>query len=163
MQNRGRPSINSLSATAILPAARPDPPAELEPEAAAEWRAITNRLPADWFPRESHSLLVDLCQQIILARSLAAKVSALGVPSDAEALATYDKMVRLKLNLSASIGKLATRLRLTNQSRDGTRTAARKAAAQPTRSQKPWNMGTTSAPRRGSENGNNDVYGWGEP
>jgi hypothetical protein len=158
VQNRGRPSIDSLSATAILPGARPDPPVELEPEAAAEWRAITNRLPSDWFPRESHSLLVDLCQQIILARSLAAKVSALGVPSDAEALATYDKMVRLKLNLSSSIGKLATRLRLTNQSKIGPREAGRKAAAQPRGKQKPWEMG--AAPTNGRRS--DDKYNWGE-
>jgi hypothetical protein len=99
-----------------------------------------------------------LCQQIVLARSIAAKVSAFGIPSDAEALATYDKMVRLKLNLSSSIGKLATRLRLTNQSRDGTRAAARKAAAQPTRSKKPWETNTVPTNGRRSD----DTYNWGE-
>jgi hypothetical protein len=32
--------------------ARPEPPADLTEEQAAEWRAVVERLPADWFPRE---------------------------------------------------------------------------------------------------------------
>ena len=32
--------------------ARPEPPEDLTEEQAAEWRAVVDRLPADWFPRE---------------------------------------------------------------------------------------------------------------
>jgi hypothetical protein len=31
--------------------ARPEPPADLTEDQADEWRAVVDRLPADWFPR----------------------------------------------------------------------------------------------------------------
>jgi hypothetical protein len=47
----------SSAALAIVPVAelrgdaRPEPPADLTEEQAAEWRAVVERLPADWFPQ----------------------------------------------------------------------------------------------------------------
>jgi hypothetical protein len=51
--------------------ARPEPPADLTEEQAAEWEAVVARLPADWFPRESHGLLAQYCRHVCTARRLA--------------------------------------------------------------------------------------------
>jgi hypothetical protein len=42
--------------------ARPEPPEDLTEEQAAEWSAVVDRLPADWFPRETHGLLARYCR-----------------------------------------------------------------------------------------------------
>ena len=35
-----------------------------------EWCAVVNRMPADWFPRETHGMLVQYCRLIVGARRL---------------------------------------------------------------------------------------------
>jgi hypothetical protein len=46
---RGRKSAESLAILAAVPGQRPEPPAELTAEQAAEWRAIVGRRPVDCF------------------------------------------------------------------------------------------------------------------
>src|SRR5262245_26279261 len=43
---------------------RPEPPSNLTAKEAAEWRAIVNRLPPDWFPRETHAILAQYCRMV---------------------------------------------------------------------------------------------------
>ena len=77
MANRGRVSAaereapNPVGGSVAVLAQRPDPPAWLGDEEAAEWVAIVNRLAADWFPRETHFLLEQYCCHIVEARRLA--------------------------------------------------------------------------------------------
>jgi len=59
MAKRGRKSSASLSVISgngIEVISRPDAPVDLTDEQAAEWRAIVNRMPADWFTRETVSI-----------------------------------------------------------------------------------------------------------
>jgi hypothetical protein len=142
MRQRGRPSADSLSVVAALvPSKRPPPPTELEPDAAEEWIAIADRMPADWFLRESHPLLANLCQLIVESRRVAGELAALRRESlrDDATLQRFDQLVRLQVRLSGAIATLSTKLRLTHQSRYGKRTAAR----QEERScAKPWALDT---------------------
>jgi hypothetical protein len=43
----------------------------LTDEQATEWWAVVNRLPADWFPRETHALLIQYCRHVVSARRVA--------------------------------------------------------------------------------------------
>src|SRR3954471_3845648 len=55
---------------------RPDAPYDLTNEQADEWWAVVNRLPADWFPRETHALLAQFCRHTVAARRVAQLVEA---------------------------------------------------------------------------------------
>jgi hypothetical protein len=74
MRQRGRKSAASLTvigSSGIETVQRPEPPAELSEEQAAEWQAMVNRLSADWFPRETWPLLVQYCRHVVSARRVA--------------------------------------------------------------------------------------------
>ena len=76
---RGRTSAEALSVigpSGIETYRRPDAPDELTSEQAAEWHAVVNRMPADWFPRETHAMLVQYCRLLIRARRLAQLIDA---------------------------------------------------------------------------------------
>jgi hypothetical protein len=155
---RGRPSLASTLATAVLPGQRPEPPEGLEPVAAGEWCAITGRLPPDFFPREVHPVLQELCEVVALSRRVAADLNALPRCSlaDSEAFAQFDKLAQLKLRLGAQIGALSTKLRITNQSRYAKHTAARQAAAGANH-KRPWEVAAViSASRLDSATGRFD-------
>ena len=61
---------------------RPKPPPGLTEEQAAEWRAVVDRLPADWFARENHGLLAQYCRHVTTIRRLARMVEQMGAPED---------------------------------------------------------------------------------
>lgn len=50
---------------------RPDAPYDLTDEEAEEWWAVVNRMPADWFLRETHALLTAYCRHVVEARHVA--------------------------------------------------------------------------------------------
>jgi hypothetical protein len=151
----------SYDLMAIIPGQRPTPPKELEPDEAAEWIAITGRLPADWFTGENIPMLVQLCRHIGYARMLAGMIGAIKVQirkiaasSDPVALgsdvaAGRDKaeaalwerlrpLLKSHGDQSERIGNLSTKLRLSQLAR--TRTAARagSAAGDAPSGRKPW-------------------------
>jgi hypothetical protein len=47
--------------------ARPEPPEDLTEEQAVEWRAVVDRLPTDWFSRETHGLLSQYVRHVVTA------------------------------------------------------------------------------------------------
>ena len=71
--------------------ARPEPPEELTEEQAAEWRAVVDRLPADWFPRETHGLLAQYCRHVVSARRVARLLEELDALADTRA---YDRLLK---------------------------------------------------------------------
>ena len=135
-----RKSAAALSVVTPLPEhRRPAPPGELTREEAVEWRAVVDRLPPDWFPRESHQLLVQYCRHVVKARVVAAKINEF-VPEwteTADGLATYDKLTQIAEREGRALSSLATRMRLSQQSRYQTATANNK-ASEPNASRKPW-------------------------
>src|SRR5262245_797932 len=70
---RGRQSTAALSVIGpdgVETVRRPEPPDELTAEQAEEWRSIVNRLPADWFPRETLAMLAQYCRHVVHARRI---------------------------------------------------------------------------------------------
>ena len=64
----------SAAALSVLPpprTRRPEPPDELSEEEAVEWKAVVHRLPPEWFPKETHQVLVAYCRHVVRGRMVA--------------------------------------------------------------------------------------------
>ena len=118
MAKRGRPSAAALeiahSPGAIETVHRPDAPYDLTDEQSTEWWAIVDRMPADWFPRETHAMLADLCRHIVKSRRIAQLVA------DAEAaeeldVGLLDKLYKMAERESRAITSLSTKMRISQQ------------------------------------------------
>jgi hypothetical protein len=73
MKTRGRTSAAELTVAALATierVQRPDAPYSLTDEQADIWRQIANRMPAEWFPAETHSMLESLCCHIARKRKI---------------------------------------------------------------------------------------------
>lgn len=116
MAKRGRRSIAEL--TLIGPGGieqirRPAPPATLTEEAAVEWRAIVDRMPPDWFPRETHAMLVQLCRAIVRSHQIDTWLSNRSNLSVEE----FQSLLRSEQSVSDLIGRLSTKMRLSQSSK----------------------------------------------
>lgn len=132
---RGRKSaaeLTVISGDGIETIRRPDAPAELTEEQADEWRAVTNRLPADWFPRETHSLLAQYCRHVIAARRIAQLVDSIEAAEQFD-LDAYDKALKMQEREGRALSSLATRMRITQQA-----TVRASQARKPPTVKKPW-------------------------
>lgn len=118
MTKRGRPSAAALEIAhapgAIETLERPDAPYDLTDEQSNEWWAVVSRLPADWFPRETHAMLADYCRHVVKSRRIAQLVA------DAEQANVIDvdgldKLYKMAERESRAISSLATRMRLSQQ------------------------------------------------
>ena len=118
MGTRGRKSAAELGVIHGIPQ-HPEPPAELTPEQAKEWREIVTRLPVDWFSRAVWPLLCAYCRHICNARHIAGLIEAAhkGDLSDRKAVMRFNRLLGMQERQSSALMGLATRMRLTNQSR----------------------------------------------
>ncbi|MYZ47325.1 hypothetical protein [Propylenella binzhouense] len=137
---RGRKSSAELAVITPLSAARPSPPGGLTNQQAAVWREVVQRLPADWFPRETHKLLAEYCRAATRAAFIGAEIDRYepewikaegGIDRLAKLTATLDRHVRM-------MTALARALRITNQSRLRPETAARRAEEMGADYRPPW-------------------------
>lgn|SRR6185369_4635275 len=138
MKTRGRDSAASLEivpfASKVAPlerVERPRPPADLTDDQAEEWRAVVNRMPAEWFPRETHALLADYCRHVVMARKISQLIQQ---SEEGETLdvGEYDRLGRMAERESRVIASLATKMRLTQQ------TTYDKTKKKPSTALKPW-------------------------
>lgn len=135
MGTRGRKSVAELtviSASGIESVRRPDPPEELTPEQADEWRAVVNRMPADWFPRETQPLLAQFCRHVVQARRCAQLVASIEAAEEFD-IGAYDRALKMAEREGRAMSSLATRLRLTQQA-----TIRHEKARKPSQVAKPW-------------------------
>lgn len=156
MRKNGRWSQDDQRRVA-LPAARPplDPPDGLDEPERAIWQGIVSKLPGDWFAPEAVPLLKELVRHVRNADDLAVDLASVRAGRkliEAAELTEAERLAQLKTSSTAlhallraqgyqseRIGNLATKLRLTNQSKDLVTAAARKRADQrPTPQAKPW-------------------------
>lgn len=126
MGSRGRPSAASLQV--VRPASverlvRPEAPPDLTDDQAEEWEAVVNRLPADWFPRETHPLLAQFCRHVVASRRIASMIADTESPAPDEEgnvpeldLDRWDQLLRMQEREGRALSSLATRLRITQQS-----------------------------------------------
>jgi hypothetical protein len=83
----------------------------LTSEQAAEWVAVVNRLPADWFQRETHGLLVAYCRHVVAARRVAQLIATCEA-AEGFNVDEYDKLLKMQEREGRSISSLATRMRI---------------------------------------------------
>lgn len=117
MGDRGRKpgsELSVISSEGIETVARPKPPAELTPEQADEWRAVVNRLPADWFPRETLGMLAQYCRHIVSARRVAQLIQQHEALEEFD-IDEYDKLLKMQEREGRALSSLATRMRITQQ------------------------------------------------
>jgi hypothetical protein len=131
---RGRRSAAALAIAAptVEIVQRPDAPYDLTDEQVDEWRAIVNRLPADWFPRETHGVLAQLCRHIVNARRVAQLITA-ELENEKLDVGVYEQLLRMQAKESALIVSLSTKLRITQQA-----TVRAEKARKPTMVDTPW-------------------------
>jgi hypothetical protein len=128
MGTRGRKSTAELSVIQGIPK-RPVAPKELTREQAEEWREIVERMPVDWFPREIHPLLIQYCRHICNARHIARLIEAahdLDI-GDRTALMRFNRLLGMQERQTSALIGMATRMRITNQSRYTAQSAASRA------------------------------------
>ena len=133
MEGRGRKSTASLAVVAsnIEVMDRPRPPAELNREQAAEWISVVDRLPADWFGRETQGLLAQYCRHVVAARRVADLIAAAELDSECS-IKDYDRLLKMQEREGRAMSSLATKMRLSQQS------SYDKSKKKPGQTRKPW-------------------------
>lgn len=134
MEGRGRKSAAALSVigpSGIETVRRPEPPHDLTDEQAEEWRAVVNRLPADWFPRETHGMLAQYCRHVVAARRVAQLIAAIE-KSDGFDIEEYDRLLKMQEREGRALSSLATRMRISQQA------TYDKTKKKPPAARKPW-------------------------
>ena len=120
MGQRGRKSSAALQIANNLDRAidRPRPPDELTSEQKAIWVFIVNRLPADWFPPETHGTLIQLCRHRARSRKLAQLIDAMEGAANGEDFYVheYRDLLRTEAENTRIINSCETKLKLTPKS-----------------------------------------------
>lgn len=136
MGTRGRTSAASREVgrvEKIETIERPDAPYDLTDEQTEEWWAVVNRLPADWFPRETHGVLSQYCRHVVTARRVAQLVASCE-STDPLDLGEYDQLLKMQEREGRALSSLATRLRITQQATLNAK------AKKPSSVKRPWEM-----------------------
>lgn len=116
MGSRGRISAESLAVvpSSVIAIPRPPTPNELTDEEAEEWRCQVNRMPADYFGREVHPTLIQLCRHVVAARRIAQLIEA-HTASESLEIDTYLELLKAQERESRAITALSRTMRLTHQ------------------------------------------------
>ena len=138
MAARGKQSLASMAIA--QPAGfdqRLPPPAALTPAQKAEWVAVVNSRPADWFGPENASSLIQYCRHKVQADIIAQQLENFDPQwlADEDGLKRYDKLTQLQERESRTINALLRSMRLTQQSL----VRAEKSVNKP-RGRKPWQV-----------------------
>ena len=136
MGARGKQTIASIAVTRpdnVIEIPRQPPPDVLTDEQAFEWRDVVDRMPADWFPRETHAMLIQYCRHVVSARRVAEMLDGFAPEKDTPGwLEDYDRLLRMQEREGRALSALATRMRLSQQSSyDKKRTRGSKGPAPP--------------------------------
>lgn len=107
---------------------RPDAPYDLSDEEAEEWRAVVGRMPADWFPRETHAMLTQYCRHVVRSRRVSQMIIALEdeITKEAKkgenkivallkATKSMDRLLKMQEREGRALSGLATRMRISQQ------------------------------------------------
>ena len=116
-----------------------DPPMHFTAEAADLWRAIVATKPADWWKDDTTPLLEAYCRAILEYRQVSVMVD--GMPprklkSD-EGFKRWKELLSIQDDLANRMASLATKMRLSQQSKYGAR-AAESADRKSGRGRLPW-------------------------
>jgi len=117
MATRGKASAAALETQAVPAGRRPAPPDGLTAEQRAEWKGVVDRMPADWFTREVQPLLVLYVQHIATGRKLGSAIDAYDAGRIVADIEGFEKLTKMREREGRAASSLATRMRLTPQSR----------------------------------------------
>lgn len=137
MATRGRKSAASMeiaTVSTVETVMRPDAPYDLTDEQSTEWWAVVNRMPADWFPRETHGMLAQYCRHVVAARRVA-QLIAKAEKQKALDVEEYDRLLKMQEREGRAISSLATRMRISQQA-----TVRAESARKPNQVEKPWDV-----------------------
>lgn len=109
-------ALTVISGDGIVSIRRPDPPDELTEEQADEWRAVVNRMAADWFPRETHGLLAQYCRHIVASRHVAQLIAKAESDDGDLDIRQYNSLLMMQGREGRAATALARAMRLTQQS-----------------------------------------------
>jgi hypothetical protein len=114
-----RKSTDSLSIVTTLPGQRLRPPARLSAEAVGIWRAVVSGKPAAWFAADTAAVLEAYVLAVVGHRVVSKQIRGLEEKSLAteDGLAAYDRLLRMQDRQARVLASMATKLRLTQQSR----------------------------------------------
>ena len=131
-----RQSTEALAIATVSIPVRPEPPERLSKEEAKLWREIVDSKPVDWFDADTRPLLEAYCQAIsfqwMIAREIATGFADMG------SVLPLEKLHSMQEKNAKLLAQLATKMRLTPQSRytpKAASTANRKAGGI---TNKPW-------------------------
>ena len=120
------------------PSVHLQPPAGLTEEQAQVWRETVNARSADFFGPDQVPLLEEYCRVVVMCRLLAVQIEAAIAGGDAGVLKA---LLDMRDKESRRMASLATKLRITNQSRYTPQSAA--TAAKKGGGGKVWQFGKT--------------------
>lgn len=133
---RGRKSAAELATPRALRLnSRLDPSPSLTDEQAAVWVETLAGLAPDWIQPEAREVMAAYCRHAVAIQRIAACVKQYEASADEFDFARYNEMLKAQERETRALGALATRLRLTPQSRYTPATAARKPRDD---ANKPW-------------------------
>lgn len=106
--------VSSVGINAIV---RPDPFPDLTTDQANEWVDVVNRLPADWFPRETHAVLAQYCRHVVSGRRVGEIIEShiAGKVLTSDWIETLDRLLKMQEREGRAMSSLATRMRITQQ------------------------------------------------
>jgi len=137
-----RKSAAAKSVTPVLqrPVKLPDPPRHLTASQADIWRMVVASRAGDLIAPEAYPVLVEYCRAVTASNLLAAEIDQFDPEWSREddGLRRWDKLLGMQDRLAAKICSLATKLRLTPQSRVHRETAGTHAAKG--KGGKPWQL-----------------------
>lgn len=118
---------------------RPEPPSCLTPEQAETWRMVLAGRAGDIIPPEAHPVLIEYCRAVSAADAIAEQVDDFDMKSIATdgGLKRWDRLLAMQDRAAAKVASLATKLRMTPQSRMRA-TQAGKIGAKGDGQRKPW-------------------------
>jgi phage terminase small subunit len=142
MRQRGRKGTASLSVVSGAFGERPEPPEYLSKKQAAVWKRVVGSEHPDFFKTEAvKALLVHYCRHLVTADELEDVVQkAMGPRPEGEkavSLDDLDRLLKMRERETRACTTLATKMRLTNQSRYQSSVAATR--ARENAPAKPWN------------------------
>lgn len=111
---QGSAEIAVIGPNGIETVSRPHAPNDLTEEQAEEWREIVNRMPADWFPRETHPMLAQYCRHVVRARRLAQLLDKVESSEEFD-VKEYRDLLRSEEEQSRALASLATKMRISQQ------------------------------------------------
>ena len=127
-----RESVESLTTAVVSIPTRPNAPEGFTPKQAELWRNVVNTKPPEWFESDSFPLLKAYCLSACQYDDLIAEL-----PSHEISSVEFNRILGMVKEQALLIATLATKMRLTQQSRYTPRAAS--SASKKTKSgAKPW-------------------------